>query len=95
MSEVTNFRKNFKVALEYDGRSLNELHKDLGMSIAHLSRIRSGVKMENDKPITPTLLVCERIANSLGFRVRELLLPPSEFAKLAKARNELSSKSAK
>lgn len=80
-SEITNFRSNFAVALEHDGRTLTTFAEDTGMSVAYLSRVRSGVTSTGyGKPIIPSLQNCEKIATALGHSVRDMLLPPTQFA---------------
>lgn len=91
MSELSNFRKNFETALEI-GReidpaswSLNKCSEDLGMSIAYLSRVKTGrPPTEGAAPVTPGIERAERIASYFGFFLREMLLPPVEFRRLAK-----------
>lgn len=87
MTELANFRTNLSTALEADERSLHQLHRDTGIGLAFLSRIKTGTTATGyGKPTNPSLETCERIASSLGYFVRELLLPPQEFRRLVKAR---------
>lgn len=84
---VSDFRLNFRDALGCDGRSLSAFARDIKTSASYLSRIRSGSHFtDTGQPIVPGLDTCERIAHGLGYHVRDMLLPVTEFRALLKAK---------
>jgi transcriptional regulator with XRE-family HTH domain len=87
MSALRNFRVNFTRALEADGRSLTQFSKDMGMSIAHVSRIRSGSEFTpNKKAVNPRIAFLDEVASALGLQLYEMLMPCSTFLKILKGR---------
>lgn len=82
---VRNFRQNFAVSLAADGRSLRGFARDMKMSAAHISRIRSGLPYsDNGKPLVPGLDAADKLAKALGQELWQMLLPQPEFMRLAK-----------
>lgn len=87
MSAIRNFRTNFTRALEADGRSMTQLSKDMGVSLAHLSRIRSGSEFTpNGKAVDPRVGFMDEVASALGMQLYELMMPCGLCLKIIKQR---------
>jgi len=70
-----NFRNNLRAAMLARHLTQRQLASDTGISHPHINRILVG-------KASPTLPICETLADHLGFELRELLMTPSQFSGL-------------
>jgi transcriptional regulator with XRE-family HTH domain len=73
--ETDNFRANVKLLCQGYG-TVSSLAAHLGIERSSTSRIVNG-------HATPTILQAEAIAQYFGYSLKQLLLPPEKFSKIA------------
>ena len=73
MAAEKNFRRNLQTAIEKRKLKISHVAKNAKTSRPYIYRIIDG---ETD----PGLAQCERLANAVGFDLRDLLLEPKIFA---------------
>lgn len=81
MQAVQNFRTNVRVAMARLNISQVALAEKAEVSRPHLNRILK----DREKPVDPSLEVCDKIATALGMSVGELTEPPRKFLKICSA----------
>ncbi len=73
MNSLLNFRTNLRSAMVEKAISQRGLAEGLGMSFSHVNRILQGAT-------SPSLDICERLAEAVGFSVADLLHTPKKFS---------------
>lgn len=76
MQALIRFRRNMQTAMDTRGVSQRELAALAGVSYPYINRILQG-------KVEPTIPKADAIAEALGHSLLQLLLPQSQFNRLA------------
>jgi len=71
---LNNFRANLHLAMRLQGVSQRTLGNQAGVNYVHINRILN-------RRASPSLAICESLANALGHTLEEMIRDPVEFQK--------------
>lgn len=74
MNALANFRRNVRTAMEAAGLTQRAFAEKAGMSYPYINRILT-------EKVEPSLPMCDRIADKLGYSVAQLLSDPKKFSR--------------